>query len=235
MSDMRPAGPRDQLWLEIPPMSAQAPSRLLVFLHGAGSSPEAFAPVALAWQLKFPGARAAILQGLRPHPDGAAHDWFDATGVAADRVGRVEQAADRIAERVGALQQSANLDAARTVIVGFSQGATVALEMVRNRPGVASIVVGYAARLARPLGPGERLDATVHLLHGELDSLVPAVHARQALRGLRATGTEATLDIVADGGHSIDQQMIILGTTRVMQTVFRGRQRRVRGAPRTLH
>ncbi|HWS75431.1 MAG TPA: dienelactone hydrolase family protein [Quisquiliibacterium sp.] len=234
MQGSREPGPSEQLWLEIAPISPDAPPRLLVFLHGAGSSPEAFAPVALAWQLKFPGARAALLQGLRPHADGESHDWFDASGVASDRVERVALAAQEIARRVAALQEAAGLDASQTVIVGFSQGATVALEMVRNRPGLAAIVVGYAARLARPIRRDERLDATVHLLHGELDSLVPAVHARQALRGMRASGTEATLDIVADGGHSIDQQMIILGTTRVMQTVFRGRQRAA-PAQRTLH
>lgn len=225
MQAVREPGPGEQLWLEIAPISPEAPPRLLVFLHGAGSTPEAFAPVALSWQLKFPGAHAALLQGLRLRPGSEERDWFDHSGVAADRAERATEAAAQIAQRVGALQAATGLDAARTVLVGFSQGATVALEAVRNRPGLASIVVGYAARLARPLRHDERLDATVHLLHGEFDSLVPAVHARQALRGLQASGTEATLDIVADRGHSIDQQMVILGTARVMQTVFRGRRR----------
>lgn len=235
ISSSQPEG--QQLWLEIPPMSPQAPARLLVFLHGAGSSPEAFTPVALAWQLKFPGAHAAILQGLRAHPDGCGHDWFDGRGVAAERIERVERAAGLVLPRIESLQAATGIDAARTVLVGFSQGATLALELVRNRPGLAAIVVGYAARLSRPIGSGESVGATVHLLHGEFDSLVPTVHARQALRGLRASGAQATLDIVAEGGHSIDQQMIILGTTRVMQTVFRGRARARRhaAAPPTLH
>lgn len=228
--------PQDrQLWLEIPPMSPQAPSRLLVFFHGAGSCPESFAPVALAWQLKFPGAHAVILQGLEPRPDGSGYDWFDGSGVAADRVGRVEHASSQVLERIATLQARIGIDADRTVLIGFSQGATLALELVRNRPGLAAIVVGYAARLARPIGVRDSIGATVHLLHGEFDSLVPAVYAQQALRGLRASGTEATLDIVADSGHSIDQQMIILGTTRVMQTVFRGRAHAHPRARRHLH
>ena len=85
-------------------------------------------------------------------------------------------------------------------------------------------MVAYAGRLASPIRDGDRVQATIHLIHGELDSLVPAVHARQALRGLRAIGADVTLDITADGTHSIGQDMIILGTTRVMQTVFRGRR-----------
>ena len=228
--------PTQQLWLELPPISAQAPRRLLVFLHGAGSRPEVFAPVAVSWQLKFPGATAAILQGLQPSPARDGLDWFDARGVATDRAERVERATRAVAARLLSLQQAAQVGAAQTVLVGFSQGATVALELARARPELASIIVAYAGRLATPIRSDERVSATIHLIHGELDSLVPAVHAKQALRGLRAIGADVTLDITEDGTHSIGQDMIILGTTRVLQTVFRGRARPDRPkARRTLH
>ena len=217
-----------QLWLELPPQSAQAPRRLLVFLHGAGSSAEAFAPIALAWQLKFPGATAAILEALR---DGSAHhgkDWFDARGVSADRQPRIEGACAVVAQRLEALQLATGIDGARTIVVGFSQGATVALELARSHPPLASIVVSYAGQLARPIAPEERIAPTIHLVHGEFDSLVPAVHAQRAFRGLRAAGADVTLDIAADEAHSIGQAMVNLGTTRVLQTLFRGRTRRMR-------
>ena len=57
----------EQLWLELPPISATAPKRLIVFLHAAGSTPELLAPVAIAFQLKFPGATVVLMQGLRDH------------------------------------------------------------------------------------------------------------------------------------------------------------------------
>ena len=45
-----------------------------------------------------------------------------------------------------------------------------------------------------------------------------------------------TLDINADGAHTIGQEGVILGTTRVLQTIFRGRQRPTRHtAGRSLH
>ena len=217
-----------QLWLELPPQSAQAPRRLLVFLHGAGSSAEAFAPIALAWQLKFPGATAAILEALR---DGSAHhgkDWFDARGVSADRQPRIEGACAVVAQRLEALQLATGIEGARTVVIGFSQGATVALALARSHARLASIVVSYAGQLARPIAPEERIAPTIHLVHGEFDSLVPAVHAQRAYRGLRAAGADVTLDIAADEAHSIGQAMVNLGTTRVLQTLFRGRTRRMR-------
>lgn len=225
-----------QLWLELPPISGGDPTRLLVFLHGAGSSPEAFAPVAIAWQLKFPGAASAILQGLEPGASGEGHDWFDGRGVADERLARVRQAADTVNERIAALQRSTGIPPSKTILVGFSQGGTVALELARRHPDAVAIVVTYAGQLASPVRTGERVTATIHLIHGELDTLVPKEHAHRALKGLQAIGADVTVDITEDGTHWVGQDMIIIGTTRAMQTIFKGRRRASRPAPGpTLH
>lgn len=230
MTDSAPEEER-QLWLELPPISATAPRRLIVFLHAAGSTPELLAPVAIAFQLKFPGATVVLLQGLRDAAVGdARREWFDAA--ATDREADIDQAVDQVAQRLHAVQQAASVAPRDTVLVGFSQGATVALELLRRHPGAASILIGYAARLARPLRDGERLAATVHLIHGEHDSIVPLAHARRAFRGLQALGIQATLDVVAGVAHGIDQDLVNLGTWRLMRTLFRGRARRV---PPVLH
>jgi len=226
----QPGQTGEQLWLELPAMSASAPGRLLVFLHGAGSRPEDFAPVAIAWQLKFPGAIGAILQGPLPAAGGRGYDWFDGSGVAADRISRVAIAAQAAVERVRALQQATGFGPQRTVLVGFSQGATVALQALRADPALAAIVVAYASRLSCPIRPEERIEASIHLIHGELDTIVPLVHARQALRGLRAAGAEVTLDVGIEDAHSIGQEGVITGTSRVMQTIFRHRRARTGGA-----
>jgi len=219
-----------QLWLEMPPISGTAPRRLMVFLHDAGSSPETFAPVAIAWQLKFPGATAVLLQGLQGN--GPACGWFDALDREARGPARIDSAADAVGERLARLQQATGIGPAGTVLVGVGQGATVALELARAAAPPASIVVAYAARLARPMREGERIGPTVHLIHGAFDSVVPSVHASRAFRGLRAVGADVTLDIVEDEAHAIGQEMVNLGTTRVMQTLFRGRAPAGR---RTLH
>ncbi len=211
----------DQVWLELPPISASAPRRLMVFLHGAGSSPETFAPVAIAWQLKFPGATAVLLQGLRRLAQGA--DWFDGAARDARGPAGVDGATREVADRIEGLQRQLGLDGSDTVLVGFGQGATMVLELARARPALAAIVVAYAGRLARPIVDADRVGATVHLIHGEFDSVVPSVHATRAFRGLRAVGADVTLDIVEDESHAIGQGMVNLGTARVMQTVFRGR------------
>jgi phospholipase/carboxylesterase len=215
--------PGEQLWLELPPISDTAPRRLLVFLHGAGSSPEAFAPVAIAWQLKFPGATGMLLEALQPAAASAGKDWYDSSGPSDTHVERIAQAAAELTSRIAALQAACGLGADATVLIGYSQGATMALEIARRSPESVAIVVAYAGRLARPLRDGEVVTPTVHLIHGELDTVVPVASSERSYRHLQAVGARVTLDIVEDEGHSIGQSMVSLGATRVLQTLFRGR------------
>lgn len=238
---MTPAG--QEVWLELPPVAAVAAKRLLVFLHGAGSSPEVFAPVALAWMLKFPSAAAVLMRGLQPASAGQGHDWFDARGSTETHAARIAAARNELARRVGALQTEHGLAGAQTAVIGFSQGAIVALDLARVRPDLMHAVIAYSGRMLPLPGVDERIQPVVHLIHGELDSLVPLTQARRTHQRLQAVGATATLDIVEGQGHSITQDMIILGTTRLMQTLFRGRKavpgkpdkRRVVTTPTTLH
>lgn len=216
----------EQLWLELPPISPKAPPRLLVFMHPAGSSPEAFAPVAIAWQLKFPGATGIVLQGLR-HLGGHT-DWFDPSDVDGQVAQRLQAACELILARIAALQEQIGIGPQQTVLIGHGQGATMALECARLQPGSMSIVAAYGARLMRPIAPDERVSSVIHLMHGEFDSVVPTVYGLRAYRGLLAVGTDVTLDIVEGEAHVIGQDMVNVGTTRVMQTLFRGRRARER-------
>jgi phospholipase/carboxylesterase len=229
-----PPSPPGPPWRVLPPLSATAPARLLVFLHGAGSRPEDVVSFALSWQRKFPGATAVLMRGLRVSRVPGGHDWYDVRAAANARAEQASQAALVVADRIVSAQASHAIGAARTVLIGYAQGATLALELARGQPPTAGIVVAYAGRLASPIRPGERIAPTIHLLHGEHDTWVPVALAHTAARSLRAGGAQVTLDVLA-GGHAIGQHMVVVGTTRVMQTVFQGRRRPARIAGPTLH
>ena len=190
------------------------------------------APAAVAWMLKFPGGTGAIMQGLVEAPAGG-FDWYLASNEVALAEARIIEGGNRLAARISHLQETAGLSGAQTVLVGFAQGATLALEVARRHAGLAAIVVACSGRMIPSLKPGESMPSTVHLIHGLLDTVTPVAHARQAYGRLKGAGAAVTLDLIEDLGHSITQDVIILGTTRVMQTIFSGRRIRIggRGSP----
>jgi predicted esterase len=221
------------LWLELPPIDPTGTRRLLIFLHDQGGSPERFAPVAIAWQLKFPGATGIVMQGLRRFEQGS--DWFDdrSTGPSglADRLERVSRARDQLAGRIEQLQQAHGIGPTHTLIVGQGQGGLLALELARTPLAPATLTVAYGARLASPVRSGERFAGTIHLIHGVHDSVVPLIYGQRTFRLLKALGTDVSLDELEDEAHGIGQGLINIGTLRVMQTLFRGRRRPVSGLP----
>ncbi|MEZ5741572.1 MAG: hypothetical protein R3E68_20540, partial [Burkholderiaceae bacterium] len=109
-----------QLWLELAPHAGGRARRLLVFLHGAGTIPETYVPLALAWQFKFPSAAAILLQGLMPGHTGAGRDWFDPRGTGYDQRDGAIEAAREVNERIVQAAGKLGLDATRTAVIGFS-------------------------------------------------------------------------------------------------------------------
>ncbi|MFM7503656.1 MAG: hypothetical protein ACKO4P_09915 [Betaproteobacteria bacterium] len=236
-------------WIELPPITEGIkPNRLLVFLPGE-SSAELFTPVALAWQLKFPSAVCIILQ-----PPHKASLWWEKHSSRRDAA---PACAKEVARQIRAQQRDLGLIASQTTVIGFAQGATIALELARSsraaelsdehpsatealhkhptaipQAQVCSIVVAYAAQLARPLLADERVPCSVHLIHGDLDHRVSAIYGHQAYRSLKAAGADVTWDLIADTAHTIGRDAIIVGTMRAMQRIFRGRSK---GRAPTLH
>lgn len=216
--------------IEMPAISPAERPRLLVLLHGAGSGPGMLVPTALAWQLKLRSAPAVLLEGGFDAAGGEAGP--DAT---ADRARRrywidpreypvtaesVRAQAARVHARIRAGQARLGLDTARTVVVGFSQGASIALELAFADLACAAIVVGFGARLYRLPTRTDHVPGVVHLVHGGLDSVVPVAHATAALRRFEGIGARATLDVVDEDGHAVAQSQINVATARVMQTLF---------------
>jgi phospholipase/carboxylesterase len=204
--------------LLLPPLTGEAPRRLLVMLHGAGSSAGSVVSAALAWQLKLRSAQAVLLQAPHPGPQHQRY-WVDPAEYPVT-ARAVAQAAGQVRSAIAACQAARGLEAEQTIVVGFSQGASVALELAFGEAPCAAIIIGYAARLYRLPSPGDRVSGLIHLLHGGADSVVPAVYGEMAYRRLRALGAEVSLDLIPDEGHTVGQIQINRGTQHAMNWLF---------------
>ena len=112
---------------------------LFVFLHGCGATPKSMIPIAFRFQARFPSAALVVPSGFAASEvDGAAQQWFSSRGLTDDnRVSRVEAILPRLETLVRREQTNFGVPVERTVLIGFSQGGTVALEAVKQLPGLA--------------------------------------------------------------------------------------------------
>ncbi len=204
--------------IDMQPLTGEAPRRLIVLLHAAGSAPGAVVHAALAWQLKLRSAQAMLLDA--PFATSRARRyWVDPTQYPVES-NAIRAAADGARGRIEARQAQLNLDAGRTMVIGFSQGASVALELAFGEPACAGLVIGYAARLYRLPTADDRVAARIRLVHGGSDSVVPASYGEAAYRRLRGIGADVTLDLLPEEGHAVGQVQINRGTRHAMDWVF---------------
>lgn len=193
---------------------------LFVFLHGGGATPASMISVAFKFQARFPSAALVVpgADGLgdAPEPRVPLNE--------ANRVERIGAALPRIEDLVRREQTNCGVPAEGTVLIGFSEGGTMALEAVKQFPGLAGAVVAYSARFAQLPLAGTSINARVHLVHGEHDTIVSRVHSERAARVLSALHVPVTLDIVEDLGHALSHHAVSLGSLRLLQGIYEGRK-----------
>ncbi len=198
---------------------------LFVFLHGCGATAQSMIPIAFRFQARFPSAALVVPSGFDPDAHGGeAQDWYPTRGLTAENHReRVAVVLPDVEDLVRREQTNFGVAANRTVLIGFSQGGTVALELVK-RPEVAGAVVAFSSRFARLPAPGSRIGSRIHLVHGEYDSVVSRVYSERAARVLSGLHVPVTLDIVEFLGHALSHRAISLGSLRLLQGIYERRR-----------
>ncbi len=181
-----------------------APEQLILLLHGVGSEGAAMAPLAQRLRAEFP--QAAVLAPDAPHAfDGGprGRQWFSVAGIDEDnRAARVAAVLPALHAWIRQTQRRLGVGPAATALVGFSQGAILALQTALVEDGLAGRVLAFGGRFVQLPTQAPR-HSTVHLFHGGADAVMPAQHARSALEALAALHGDATLDIAEGVGHEL--------------------------------
>jgi phospholipase/carboxylesterase len=207
------------------PTPERSPRHLFVFLHGCGATAQSMIPIAFKFQARFPSAALVVPSGFNPDArGGVAQDWYPTRGLNCDNHReRVASVLPDVEDLVRREQINFGVSASRTVLIGFSQGGTVALEAVKMA-GLAGAVVAFSSRYARLPARGMRISSRIHLVHGAYDSVVSRVYAERAARVLTGLHVPVTLDIVDDLGHALSHRAISLGSLRLLQGIYEGRR-----------
>lgn len=165
----------------------------LVLLHGWGADADDL----LDLGEELAGRRAGVvsLRAPEPHPCGVGRQWYDLQqpewpGLAGAR--------QQLKLRLEALAQSLPLE--RTVVLGFSQGAAMALDVASDLPVAAVICCsGYPHPGWNPRAPLP----PILLTHGRADPVVPYAASEELQRLWRNAGGDSQL-LGFPGEHTID-------------------------------
>lgn len=195
------------------PRPTKAPSThtLLVCLHGVGSSRQDVKSLAQALtQTLRPGVKLLIPDAPEPFDLGpSGRQWFSLDGVTeANRLERVKGAMPPLEAMIDAELNRLNLDRRALILVGFSQGAIMAMSWAALGLSCRA-VLAYAGRLPVGLDPLPH-PAAMLLIHGEHDRVIPFDHGVYAQRAFTSRGVTATL-LKLPIGHTISPDGISAG------------------------
>jgi phospholipase/carboxylesterase len=181
--------------------------QLLLLFHGVGGSVGEMLPLGKRLAEKFPRSFIVSVEAAHRSDLGAGHQWFSVRGISdLNRPARVAAAMPAFISSVRAWQAIAALDALRTTLVGFSQGAIMALESTREPDPPARRIVSVAGRYAREPSASAH-PIRFHLLHGTADPVIPYSHTLHAAKALAAQGAQVTTDLIESAAHEISPQI----------------------------
>ena len=197
------------------PASGGPARSLVIFLHGYGSNGADLIDLAPYWAAALPDT--LFLAPDAPQPcDGAPYgrQWWPLTSLShAARAAGVRVSAPALDAYIDRQLAAHGLGEDRLALVGFSQGAMMALHVGPRRTRPLAGVIGFSGMLADPeaLAAEVVTRPPVLLVHGERDEVLPVEALHQAKIALKGLDFEVASHVSPGLGHSIDEAGLQLG------------------------
>lgn len=203
----------DTIIIQQPTQTAQ---QLLVLHHGVGASAQNMVPLGRHLAAQFPNA--FIVSVHAPYASDISQggaQWFSVQGITDEnRPERVAAAMPAFIHNLRYWQETSAVAASATAVLGFSQGAIMALEAAQAQAGLAARVVALSGRYAQlPVHAPEK--TTLHFIHGKSDPVIHYAHCVAAAERLVALGADVTADVIPFLGHEINAETMDLVAERL--------------------
>jgi phospholipase/carboxylesterase len=201
-----------------PPAGGQAKQLFLLF-HGVGAAPDDLVPLGQILARQFPQSAVVSVQAPYDCPHSSGFQWFSIDGITeGERPLRTAQAMPSFQQIVQQWQQAFGVSADATALVGFSQGAIMALESTQHGKMLAARIVSLSGRFSRL--PNQAPEScTLHLIHGKQDAVIPYSHTVHAAERLVQLGADITADVIPFAGHEINEEIAALVIERLITHV----------------
>ena len=191
-------------------------SSLVVLLHGYGASGDDLMGLADEWQAALPETVfiAPHAPERLPYPGYGGYQWFALTFRDPGETWRgVCTAAPALNRFFDAELSRYQMDPRQLGLVGFSQGAMLALHVGVRCDVAPAAIVGYSGMIAGPehLERDIKARPPIQLIHGDQDELIPVEALHITREALASVGIPVEWHIRRGLGHGIDQEGQRLG------------------------
>ncbi len=197
-----------------PPQGGIAKQLFLLF-HGFGAAPDDLVPLGQILARKFPQSAVVSVQAPQECPHSSGFQWYPMDGITeSERPVRSAQALPVFQQLVQQWQSAFSVSPQATALVGFSQGAIMALESSQHQPLLAARIVALSGRFNSlpKIAPD---NCTLHLIHGKQDSVIAYAHTFHAAERLVQLGADVTADVIPFAGHEINDDIADLVIERL--------------------
>lgn len=189
--------------------------QLVLLFHGLGQAPQAMRPLGERLARQFPKAFIVSVVAADPADGGTSYQWLSVRDLDdSNRTARVSAALPAFLRAVTHWQAVSGLGPVATALIGFSQGAIMALEAAHGETACAGRVVAIAGRFAS-LPERAAAATTLHLFHGKQDDVIPYRHTVDAVQHLLGIGSDATADVLPFVGHELVDDFVDLTIERL--------------------
>ncbi|MDD9336726.1 MAG: dienelactone hydrolase family protein, partial [Wolbachia sp.] len=145
---------------------------------------------------------------------GDGYQWFSLGDRSEEALyNGVKNAASIVSHFIDTKLKELNLNDTQLSLVGFSQGAMLAIHTTLTRMQTCASVVAYSGRFLLPakVVPEIKSKSNICLIHGDADDVVPFSSLDLAVRALRENGINAEGHPIHSLGHIINDEGIKLG------------------------
>lgn len=194
------------------PASGKKPTSIVVLIHGYGANGDDLLSLGNAWAELLPDTLFVAPHGptvCEMNP--AGNQWFDLRDWDPGRIIKeVQNLTPAFNQYLDNLLKANDLSNDKLALVGFSQGAMLAMHIGLHRPQCAG-VVAYSGGFLED--PKELIIARppILLVHGDQDDVIGHSFSEQAEERFKSLGIPVNLSILTGLGHGIDPRGLAIG------------------------
>lgn len=205
------------------PKSSTA-KQMVIFLHGYGSDGNDLISIGREWADELPDA--VFISPNAPDPceqSPMGYQWFSIRAIdkaVFEREKQIEKVTPVLDAFIDAQLKQWNIDESRLAVVGFSQGAMMAMYTMPRRKKACAAVIGYSGMLLNAAGlkAAGIVKPPVLAIHGDADDVVSPSCLQEVQSGFEAAAFNIETILQPNLGHGLDT----FGLTRGVEFIKAG-------------